>query len=183
MENIQKNIGVNLKNIRKTRGYSLDTAADITGVSKAMLGQIERGESNPTVTTLWKIATGLQVSFSSLISEKPSDVLQVDLQSISPIIESNGNYRVYPTFPFDPRKKFEIFIVEIEPGCQHTADKHNEGVEEYVTVMTGKLDMHIGEQKIQIVQGNSLRFLANKAHTYKNSGSEIIRLQVVMYYP
>lgn len=46
MENIQKSIGENLRNIRKTRGYSLDAAAEITGVSKAMLGQIERG--NPT---------------------------------------------------------------------------------------------------------------------------------------
>ncbi|MBP2241104.1 transcriptional regulator with XRE-family HTH domain [Cytobacillus eiseniae] len=183
MENIQKNIGVNLKNIRKTRGYSLDTTAEITGVSKAMLGQIERGESNPTVTTLWKIASGLQVSFSSLISEKPSDVLHVDLTKISPIVECNGDYRVYPIFPFDPRKKFELFIVEIEPDCQHTADKHNDGVEEYVTVMNGKLDMYIGDQQLQIQQGNSIRFLANKTHTYKNSGDEVIRLQLVMYYP
>ncbi|MFE8696307.1 helix-turn-helix domain-containing protein [Cytobacillus sp. FJAT-53684] len=183
MENIQKNIGINLRNIRRTRGYSLDAAAEITGVSKAMLGQIERGESNPTVTTLWKIASGLQVSFSSLISEKPSEVLYVDRKSISPIIECNGNYRVYPTFPFDPRKKFEMFVVEIEPGCQHIADKHNEGVEEYITVISGKLEVHIGEQQIQIEQGNSIHFLANKAHTYKNIGTELITFQIVMYYP
>ncbi|SIE94010.1 transcriptional regulator [Mycobacteroides abscessus subsp. abscessus] len=60
MDNIHKNIGENLRNIRRSRGLSLDMAAEATGVSKAMLGQIERGESNPTVTTLWKIASGLQ---------------------------------------------------------------------------------------------------------------------------
>lgn len=183
MENIQKNIGVNLRNIRKTRGYSLDSTAEITGVSKAMLGQIERGESNPTVTTLWKIASGLQVSFSSLINEESSNIIFVSLNTVSPILECNGNYRVYPVFPFDPRKKFEIFTVEIDPGYEHTSDKHNEGVEEYITVISGKLEIQIGGQQIQVDPGNSIRFLANKAHTYKNISAELTRYQAVMYYP
>ncbi|GLB58829.1 helix-turn-helix domain-containing protein [Cytobacillus sp. NCCP-133] len=183
MENIQKSIGENLRNIRKARGYSLDATAEMTGVSKAMLGQIERGESNPTVTTLWKIASGLQVSFSSLINEESSDVHFIELQTITPIMESKGNYKVYPVFPFDPRKKFEIFTVEVEPGCQHTSDKHNEGVEEYITVMSGILEMEIGDQRITVRAGNSIKFLANKAHTYKNMGKELIRYQAVMYYP
>ena len=38
---------------RTARGWSLDKAAEETGVSKAMLGQIERGESSPTLATLW----------------------------------------------------------------------------------------------------------------------------------
>ncbi len=46
---------------------SLDNVANMTGVSKSMLGQIERGESSPTVATLWKIATGLHISFTALL--------------------------------------------------------------------------------------------------------------------
>ena len=53
------NIGKHLKNIRQNRELSLDEAAEMTGVSKPMLGQVERGQSSPTITTLWKIATGL----------------------------------------------------------------------------------------------------------------------------
>lgn len=182
MENIQKNIGENLRNIRKNRGFSLDATSELTGVSKAMLGQIERGESNPTVTTLWKIASGLQVSFSSLIKDEPSDLLFVDYKSIPPIVESNGEYRVYPIFPFDPRKKFEIFIVEMDPGCQHLSEKHNDGVEEYITVLKGELEIQIGEQSRQVSPGNSIRFLANKNHTYKNIGTDLVEYQAVMYY-
>ena len=55
MDSISKDIGEKLKAIRKEMNLSLDTAAKLTGVSKAMLGQIERGESTPTVLTLWKI--------------------------------------------------------------------------------------------------------------------------------
>ncbi|UII56911.1 XRE family transcriptional regulator [Cytobacillus spongiae] len=182
MENIQKNIGVNLKATRKNRGISLEQTAELTGVSKAMLGQIERGESNPTVTTLWKIARGLQISFSTLMNEEPSEVHYVELHSVNPIMENNGDYRVYSVFPFDPRKKFEIFTVEMEMGCQHTSDKHNEGVEEYITVMSGTLELIIGEKAYVISTGNSIHFLANQAHTYKNISQELTRYQAVMYY-
>lgn len=183
MENIQKNIGENLRAIRKTRGYSLDSTSELTGVSKAMLGQIERGESNPTVTTLWKIARGLQVSFSSLINDESSDVLYVELKNINPIIENEGNYRVYSVFPFDPRKKFEIFTIEIAPNWEHSSEKHHEGVEEYVTVMDGELEMIIGDESFKLTAGNSIKFLANKAHAYKNKSSEKTTFQAVMYYP
>ena len=54
-------LGDTLRALRKTRGWSLDQTAAATGVSKAMLGQIERGESSPTVATLWKLAGGLHV--------------------------------------------------------------------------------------------------------------------------
>ena len=66
-EAINAQISRTLKARRKERGWSLDKTAQQTGVSKAMLGQIERQESSPTIATLWKIATGLQCSFSSFL--------------------------------------------------------------------------------------------------------------------
>ena len=59
MESMNLKIGEKLKNLRTTRTLSLDDVSALTGVSKPMLGQIERGQSIPTVTILWKIATGL----------------------------------------------------------------------------------------------------------------------------
>ena len=60
-----------LRVLRSERGWSLDRTAQETGVSKAMLGQIERCESSPTIATLWKIASGFQTSLSSLIEPTP----------------------------------------------------------------------------------------------------------------
>ncbi|TYS62696.1 helix-turn-helix domain-containing protein [Bacillus infantis] len=182
MENIHKNIGGNLRNIRRSRGLSLDMAAEATGVSKAMLGQIERGESNPTVTTLWKIASGLQISFSSLMAEKSSEVSFASISRINPIIENEGKYKVFPLFPFDPRKKFEIFIVEIAPDWKQTSDQHNEGVEEYITVISGEIEVIIGGRPYRIQEGSALRFAADQTHSYRNTGEAPAKCQVVMYY-
>lgn len=61
--NIAQHLATTLKSLRQQRGWSLSRLAEETGVSKAMLGQIERNESSPTVATVWKIATGLNVAF------------------------------------------------------------------------------------------------------------------------
>ena len=72
MQEMNQHLAQRLKGLRSELGWSLDVAARETGVSKAMLGQIERGESSPTVATLWKIATGFRVSFSSFIEPTPA---------------------------------------------------------------------------------------------------------------
>ncbi len=62
----------------------------MTGVSKPMLGQIERGQSSPTVNILWKIATGMKIPFSSFLKEQENEYTVVDIQEQGAIIEENG---------------------------------------------------------------------------------------------
>ena len=73
MEEIQLILAKNLKTIREKEKLSLEKVSQLTGVSKTMIGQIERGESSPTLTTIWKIANGLKVSFTSLINNPQPD--------------------------------------------------------------------------------------------------------------
>ncbi|WP_018133157.1 helix-turn-helix domain-containing protein [Effusibacillus pohliae] len=183
MEPIHLRIAKNLQRIRKNRGLSLDKTAELTGVSKAMLGQIERGESNPTVTTLWKIATGLNVSFSCFIEEEASPVTVVSLDRIEPLAEEAGAYKVYPLFPFDRAKRFEIFTVLLEPGCSHRSEAHQPGVEEYVIVAEGELQLDIDEQTYTVGPGNAIRFPADRPHVYRNRTESRTRIQVLIYYP
>ena len=63
-------IAMNLKRLRAERGLSLGKLSELSGVSKVMLSQIEKGESSPTINTLWKIANGLQVSYTKLIDRR-----------------------------------------------------------------------------------------------------------------
>ncbi|MDY5211800.1 helix-turn-helix domain-containing protein [Intestinibacter sp.] len=70
-------VGRNLKRLRKSLGLSLDEASKLTGVSKAMLGQIEREESSPTISTLWRISSGLKINFISLLDDNKSELVLV----------------------------------------------------------------------------------------------------------
>ena len=109
-------VAENMKAYRKANKLSLDKVSELTGVSKTMLGQIERGDSIPTITTMWKIANGLKVSFTSLIKESTNDVTIISKNDLLELPENDGKYKVYPYFPFEDDKQFEIYMVEIEPG-------------------------------------------------------------------
>lgn len=182
MEPIQDIIASNLIQIRRSRGLSLDKVAELTGVSKAMLAQIEKGKSNPTVTTLWKIANGLQVSFSVLIkeNERPK-VTKINTDELIPIIDDEGNYLVYSIFPYHPEKKFEIFTVILKPGFSHQSEQHLG--EEYVLIKNGELTIHLQGDQYVLNSGDALNFTSNTEHSYINLSEEEVSFYILIYYP
>ena len=185
MEKIYQHIAATLKTLRKERGWSLDKAAESTGVSKAMLGQIEREESSPTIATLWKIARGFNTSFSSFIED-----LQTDFSS--PVYRSGQAQQLHPNdekirvlslFPFDKELHFEVFMLELLPGCEHLSPPHKEGVIEHVVVIEGKMEVLINHIWQPLNTGEGLRFHANQPHGYRNVTQHIARLHDMIHYP
>ena len=135
-----------------------------------MIGQIERGESSPTITTIWKIANGLKISFTSLINNPQPDTKVILKSEIQTLSEDNGKYRVYPYFPFEDDRRFEIYSVEIEKGGFLSADSHREGTEEFLTVFEGELTDSVNNIEYTVRSGDSIKFKADIPHTYHNSG-------------
>lgn len=80
-----------------------------------MLAQIEKGEVNPTISILWKIANGYKVSFTSLVKYDASPLL-IKSEDVIPLIENDEKYINYPAFPFQEDKQFETYRIEIKEG-------------------------------------------------------------------
>lgn len=182
MNAIHIRIGNNLQRIRKHRQLSLDKLADLTKVSKGMLHQIERGETQPTVTTVWKIATGLNISFSSLLKEDEAVVSIATPKEIPDLTEDNGKCRVYLLFPFDPQTRIEMFTIILSPTCNYVSLPHNDGVQEYITVISGVFSLQIKDEIYALQEGQAIRFAGNVEHRYINKSDEDVTIQVVMYY-
>lgn len=176
------NIGKRLKTARQNRNLTLDELAEVTGVSKPMLGQIERGQSSPTVTTLWRIATGMKIPFSSFLQEQGTEYTVVDLQEQDVLLEENGAMKVYTLFAFDPIRSCEAFYIEFQAGCEHDSDKHNDGVEEYIFVTHGKLDMVLNGTKVTLREKQAIRFEANIPHSYVNSYKDACNIYNFIFY-
>ncbi len=176
-------IGEKLKEIRTRKKLSLDEVSRFTEVSKPMLGQIERRQSVPTITTLWKIATGLKTPLSSFLEERQADYTVISIDKSRVISENDGKMRAYPLFTYDPVRSVEMFFIEFDSGCSHISDKHDDGVEEYVFVLSGKLQMILGETEIIISEKQSLRFKADISHSYNNPFENICTVYNTIFYP
>lgn len=183
MEEINLIIAKNLKALREGKKLSLEKVADLTGVSKTMIGQIERGESSPTITTIWKIANGLKISFSALINNPQPDTKVILKSEVQVLSEDNGKYRVYPYFSFQEDRRFEVYSIEIEKGGFLSADSHGEGTEEFLTVFDGELTVNVNNIEYTVSSGDSIRFKADRPHSYHNSGKTLTRLSMTIYYP
>lgn len=132
---ITQHLAATLKTLRQARGWSLSKLADETGVSKAMLGQIERNESSPTVSTLWKIATGLNVPFSAFITPEADRQAVFDPQQQAMVVK--------PLFPWDEALRFDYFSITLAPGALSESTPHEAGVIEHVVVVSGELEMKL----------------------------------------
>nr|BAA31573.1 unnamed protein product [Bacillus sp.] [Bacillus sp. (in: firmicutes)] len=183
MEEIHIILARNLKAIRKKEKLSLEKVSELSGVSKTMIGQIERGESSPTLTTIWKIANGLKVSFTSLINTPQPDAKVVLRNEIQVLSEDNGRYRVFPSFPFDKERRFEIYSIEIDKEGILSSESHRKGTEEFITVFDGEVTITVNECQYNLKNGDSIRFKADRPHTYCNSGVTLTRLSMTIYYP
>ena len=184
MKNIYKRISLTLKELRRKKGWSLDKAAEKTGVSKAMLGQIEREESSPTIATLWKIASGFNTSFSSFIEDINSEFSRPvhrggQTQQLHP---SDKKIRVMPLFPFDDQLNLEIFVIELLPTCEHLSPPHQAGVIEHVVVAQGKMEVLVNGKWQPLAKGEGIRFEANRPHGYRNLSSKIAVIHDIIHY-
>jgi len=182
MEDVTQLVAGNLKRIREDKKLSLERLAELTGVSKSMLGQIERGDSSPTISTVWKISNGLKVSFTSLLSAPQSETTLIRRADIQPMVEDSGRYQLFPLFPIEEGRRFEVYSMEILPNGHIIAEAHPDGIQEFLTVYAGSLTLKVDEQEFQLTEGDAIRFRADKPHTYKNLGNKLAKISLVIHY-
>jgi XRE family transcriptional regulator, regulator of sulfur utilization len=174
-------IGQRLRFHRQQRQLSLEELADLTGVSKPMLGQIERGTSNPTVAILWKIAAGLQIPFASFLITDPSiKIIREDEQIF--FKEDNNLFQTYNTFA-SPGIPLEIYRIRMLPGCKHHSDPTGIGVLKSLTVHSGTLTIKIGEENTNtLTKGDAISFSSDVAQVYQNLTDETCEFNMTIYY-
>ena len=176
-------VGANLRRLRTRRGLSLERLAQLSGVSRAMLGQIELGQSAPTINVLWKIARALEVTFSALISSRSQSGALVLRSDESKILTSKDrSFTSRALFPFDEPRRVELYELRLAPGGVEAADAHPPGTTENLVVTAGTLELEVGGDTHRLDAGDSILFEADTDHAYRNPGKAETVMYLVMTY-
>lgn len=176
---INKNISENLKRLRGYNQLTLIDLAEQSGVSKTMLGEIERGNANPSISTLCKIAEALKVPLTGLIEECASRYSLSRVKERELISEDKG-YRVEAVFSFS--RSIEVFNLKIKPGGSIENDGHRTGVDEYVFVLCGSVEVRFGADVVKMSSGDGLKFSADIAHGLYNRGRSVVEILNIHEY-
>jgi transcriptional regulator with XRE-family HTH domain len=176
-------VGSNLRRLRTRRGLSLERLAQISGVSRAMLGQIELGQSAPTINVLWKIARALEVTFSALISARTQSGALVLRATESKILTSKDRtFSSRALFPFDEPRRVEFYELRLAPGAIEDADAHPPGTSENLVVTAGQVEIDVGSDTHRLETGDSILFEADSPHAYRSTGKTEAVMYLVMTY-
>jgi transcriptional regulator with XRE-family HTH domain len=176
-------VGGNLRRLRTRRGLSLERLAQISGVSRAMLGQIELGQSAPTINVLWKIARALEVTFSALISARTQSGALVLRSSESKILTSKDrSFSSRALFPFDEPRRVEFYELRLQAGSVEDADAHPPGTSENLVVTAGTVEIDVAGDTHRLETGDSILFEADTPHAYRNPGRAESVMYLVMTY-
>jgi transcriptional regulator with XRE-family HTH domain len=176
-------LGANLRRLRTERGLSLEALAQRSGVSRAMLGQIELQRSAPTINVVWKITRALDLPFSALIAEAPAHEVRVLTRARSKILTSaDGNFSSRALFPADKPRAVEFYELKIAVGGEENADAHAAGTTENLVVTKGEVCIEIAGTAHDLEVGDAILFRADVPHVYRNRGREDAILYLVMTY-
>lgn len=183
MDSMNLIVAKNIRRLREENKLSMDELAKQSGVSKSMLAQIERGEGNPTLSTLWKLSNGMRVPFDALTVRPKSPYAIVKNEELEPILEDGGRVKNYPIFPDDENRRFAVYYLELDRGSYWASEPHLKGTTEFITIFAGQLEICADEQRFSVGRGESLRFRADCAHSYRNTGEETTILHMILYDP
>ena len=148
---IQQAVAENIHRIRKAQRLSIDRAAELSGVSKSMWGQIERGGANPTVSVLSRMAQGLHVPLEQLIAchDDPPTMLHRAVDVTGQRL-CGGKVIAYRLFPFDPESRSESVQLDLFISGSYDGPDRVPGSWIYVTSLSGTVEVTTGSEAYRL---------------------------------
>ena len=165
-------VGGQIRARRKQRGLTLDGLAQRSGVSAAMLSEVERSVKNPTVKLAWQIARALGCSLTELLDEPGAPTTLVRADDRGTLIDPETGVARHGVSTSLMRGALEVVTYVLPTGASTGAMPANcPGVVEHVTVARGELALRIGDEEIELGVGDHITYGPQAVVEYRNRGA------------
>ncbi len=160
-------VAENVRNMRNRNGLSLSELATRAGVSKSTLSQLESGSANPSIETLWAIASALGVPFAQILEPREPEVRVVRRGEGIRIDAEDATFHARLLGSRSGRGAFEVYVLSCEPGTAHVARPHIKGAIEHLYMLEGRLLVGPIDAAVEIEEGDLASFAADGEHRYE----------------
>ena len=165
-------VGVNLARLRAERQLSLDALARASGVSRAMLAQIESARSVPSIKVLHKIAGALKVSVAAFLRRHATNGIEfLPADQATRMVTSNGRFSARPLFPLSSPASAEFHELRIAPLHTETGSPRPPGTSVNLVVSDGTLEIRVHDRTQLLATGDAIVFDADQPHALRNPGN------------
>lgn len=180
-------LGARLRAEREQRGVGVRQLARLVDCSPSLISQIERGRANPSVSTLYAIASALDVSLDALfgggeraMSAQDAGAIEDGALVLRPhqrrVINLDRGVQWQLLMPV-PEHNAEFLEAFYAPGGGSTVDDHaiRHNGREYFVVLAGSLSVEVGFERFTLAAGDSMAFDSTIPHRFWNAGTETVR--------
>jgi transcriptional regulator with XRE-family HTH domain len=181
-------LGDKIRKLRQERRYTLQELADLTGLSKPLLSQIENDQVTPPLATLLKIAKGLRVGIHFFFEDEGDRRKYVltrqeegTVSQRRPKSDAPAGYRYRSLAPGIRHKQIEPFLVEFDLKEWHDSNFYNHEGEEFLYILGGELEFHYGDEIMLLAPGDSIFYDSAIPHGYVSIGDKKAKAVAVLY--
>jgi transcriptional regulator with XRE-family HTH domain len=178
IENPEPKVGLRLRTLRDRQGLSLRALVERCGLSINAISLIERGESSPTVSTLHRLATALNVPITDFFQEEAKQTLVFIQRGMGLRSESDGAIMESLGIGLS-NQQLEPFRMTIAPGMGNVNDPISHPGEEFIHCLEGEFEYSIENRIFRLKQGDSLLFDAIQQHAYHNPTDKLATFLIV----
>lgn len=177
-------IGVRVKHERRSRRWTLDQLAEIAGVSRRMVVNVEQGAANPSVGTLLRISDALGVGLPSLVEPPEPKPVKVTRDGDGATLwSSESGGRGVLVAGTEPPDVVELWDWTLGPGDRHANEAHAPGTRELVQVREGRIIVEAGDRSVVLDAGDAAAFPGDVAHAYANPRTRPARFSLAVFEP
>jgi transcriptional regulator with XRE-family HTH domain len=178
-----ESVAVQLQKWRNYRGISVSALARAAGVSKSTVSELERGNGNPALDTLWALACALNIPLGFLFPDHNGQAaVRVVREADTPVVAQDLTFISRLLGGWQVNGQIEIYLLTIGEGRRRQSDSHGIGVIEHAVVMAGRASIGVGLESSVLEPGDMLTFSADQPHSYEATGGQA-RILSIHEYP
>ena len=166
-------LGKTIQRLRKAYNMSLGELSEQSGVAKSIISQIERNETNPTLSTVYRLSRALDTSIDEVLKADSGTLfLEHQVKSAIPILESqDGLCRLAITGPLNLIDLTQWYDFHAKPGGLLESDPHPPGTVEHLYMLKGEVEITVGEEVKVAKAGEAIRYRGDVPHKIRNLGT------------
>lgn len=168
---------------RTGRDWTIDQLVARSGVSKGAVVAVENGSTNPSLSTLVRLADALGISVTELLGEQPIEPVRViPHDTLTPLWQGPNGGRAILILTVPGPSPVELWEWTLAPGERYQGSPHPRGFVETLTVLAGTMELAVGGDALTVRSGETATFGANCEHAYA-AGDGQLRVLMTVHLP
>lgn len=179
----EKSLGEQARRLRMDRGLTLDGLAELSGVSRAMISRIERGEASPTAALLARLCSALGVSLSVFFSTSGPGQPPLARRADQPVWrDPESGYARRVIAPSGTTARVDVVEVEFPPGgeVRFPGQQASRTQCQHVWMFEGEMEITVGDIVYRLVAGDCLYMNVGDVHAFRNPTHSTARYAVII---